>query len=119
MADRDMKLPERYPKPGYYYHYKHDQSGAFNDYAYFVFGAGCNTEDCPPELQFWLNYQPLYESAFVYQNGQMMDNRPLDMFFDIVEHKGEKVPRYKEITDPDLIAKLSAQRRKMWPNAFL
>jgi hypothetical protein len=113
-----MQLPERYPEPGYYYHYKHDPNGAFNNYAYFIFGAGCNTEECPPEQQYWLNYRPLYD-AFVYVNGKMMDNRPLQMFFDIVEHKGRMVPRFSKITDEGVIAQLSAERRTRYPSDFL
>ncbi len=118
MADRNMTLPERLPEPGYYDHYKRDPDGTFNNYSYFIFAAGCNTEDCPPEQQFWLNYRPLYE-AFVFKHGKMMDNRPLHMFFEPAIVNGVSVPRFTKITDPERIAKLSALRREMYPTDFL
>lgn len=41
------------------------------------------------------------------------------MFFDIVEHKGKMVPRYSEIENTEVVAKLSAWRREKYPTDFL
>ena len=37
-----MKIPQRVPENGFYYHYKHDPNGPLNDYAYEVVGVGCH-----------------------------------------------------------------------------
>jgi hypothetical protein len=116
MAHSDS-VPTRFPEPGFYYHYKHDPKGAVNNYAYLVLGTGHHTEDdCRPIDQNMLNYLPLYENAFVYVNGKMQDNRPLEMFFDVVEKDGVKMPRYARITDEATLIELKKFRDKMYPD---
>jgi hypothetical protein len=103
------------PEPGYYYHYKHDPEGPVNGYAYYIYGVGHHTEDdCRPEDKFMQVYRPLYE-AFVYKNGKMFDLRPLQMFYEPAEWKGEKVQRFTKITDPHVIAELKKVRSQMYP----
>jgi hypothetical protein len=38
------QLPKEVPR-GFYYHYKHDSTKGFTDYAYEVVGIGRNTEE--------------------------------------------------------------------------
>lgn len=40
-----MKITKKIPEKGFYYHYKHDPKGEFNNYAYEVVGLGLHTED--------------------------------------------------------------------------
>jgi hypothetical protein len=106
---------ENRPEPGYYYHYKHDPEGPVNGYAYYIYGVGHHTEDdCRPEDKFMQVYRPLYE-AFVYKNGKMFDLRPLHMFYEPAEWKGEKVERFTKITNPEVIAQLKIIRSQMYP----
>ncbi len=102
------------PENGFYYHYKHDPSGAVNNYAYEVVGVGHHTEDdCRPEDQHLVVYRPLYE-AFVYKAGKLFDLRPLEMWMGTVEKEGETVPRFTRITDPERIRELIAIRESMY-----
>lgn len=104
------------PKPGFYYHYKHDPLGEFNNYAYEVVGVGHHTEISDDENSLFVIYRPLYESAFVYQNGKMFDVRPLKMFMEEVEKEGEKKKRFTEIADPEIIKKLQMKKNQMYEN---
>ena len=113
-------MPQRVPEPGFYYHYKHDPSGAVNNYAYLILGAGHHTEDDarPGEAHF-LVYRPLYEAA-VYKASKELgipcfDNRPLEMWMEEVEKDGKKFPRFQKITDPAIIAELERIRGEMYP----
>ncbi len=116
--DYETPPPSVRPEPGYYYHYKHDPAGAVNNYAYYIYGLGHHTEDdCRPQDQFMLDYRPLYPS-YVFEHGKMLDNRPLHMFYEPAEWNGEKVKRFRKITDPEVIAKLKAIRREMYPEEF-
>jgi hypothetical protein len=38
------------------------------------------------------------------------------MFFEPAEWKGQTVPRFTRITDPDVIAQLEAIKARMYPN---
>ena len=110
-------LPQQVPAPGYYYHYKHDPTGTVDNYAYYIHGVGIHTEeDCRPEDRHMLVYQPLYESAYVYQNGKMFDLRPLYMFYEPALVDGKETPRFSLITDPTVLEQLQAIRKKMYPN---
>ncbi len=103
---------------GFYYHYKHDEAKGMRDYAYFIYGVGHHTEDNPPKGdELFLNYQPLYE-AFVYVNGKMYDNRPLDMFYEPAEWQGKTVGRFTRITDADTIRELQKVHRQMYPELY-
>ncbi len=110
--------PEKRPKAGYYYHYKHDPAGAVNNYAYYICGVGHHTEDnCRPEDRYMQVYKPLYDS-FVYKNGKLFDLRPLHMFYEPAEWKGKTVPRFVKIEDPEVLKQLKAIRREMYPEDF-
>ena len=103
------------PEKGFYYHYKHDPKGAVNNYAYEVMGVGHHTEDdCRPEDKYLVVYRPLYE-AFVYKNGKMFDVRPLAMFMEEVTKEGKTFPRFKKITDTNVLRELERIKREMYP----
>lgn len=109
-----MKIPTVVPEKGFYYHYKHDPSGAVNNYAYEIIGVGCHTEDdCRPEDANMVVYRPLYESS-VYKAGKLFDLRPLDMFMESVLKNGTTMPRFRKITDLNVIAELTKIRDKMY-----
>lgn len=117
-----MNHPKKVPVVGYYYHYKHDQNGPVNNYAYKFVGVGFHTEDVPnrhPNDEFFANYLPLYESAAVYQAtvefGMICtDERPLEMWMGDVEKDNKTFPRFKLITDSVTIAKLREIEEKMY-----
>jgi|SRR3989344_1046706 len=109
-----MKIPEKVPEKGFYYHYKHDPKGTFNNYVYEVMGVGCHTEDnCRPEDANLVVYRPIYE-ATVYKAGKLFDIRPLEMFMENITKEDKTMPRFKKITDKMLITKLEALRDKMY-----
>ncbi len=92
------------PPKGFYYHYKHDPQGPFNDYAYEVIGTARHTED----KTFLVLYQPLYENDWF--KPVACQARPLEMFNENVTKDGQTVPRFQMITDKSLIAKLEKIR---------
>ena len=109
-----QEAPARVPEKGFYYHYKHDPEGAFNNYAYEVVGVGRHTEEDASERdQHMVIYRPLYE-ALVYKNGKMFDARPLSMFLEEVEKDGKRIPRFTKIANGELIAQLEVLREKMY-----
>jgi hypothetical protein len=113
----DIPSPRKLPKPGYYYHFKHDPDGPMNNYAYYIYGVGHHTEDdCRPQDAFMQVYRPLYEEAYAYRNGGLFDLRPLHMFFEPAEWKGKEVPRFRKIVDPYVIVQLEAIKARMYPN---
>lgn len=99
-----MQIPEK----GFYYHYKHDSKGYYNNYSYEVVGIGRNTE----ENTFTVLYRPLYESDWMkpadYQS------RPLDMFMENVTKDGNTFPRFTKITDSKIIEELQKIKEKMY-----
>ena len=110
-----IKIPEKIPEKGFYYHYKHDPAGPVNNYAYEVLGAGHHTEDdARPEDMNMLVYRPLYESAGVYKAGKMFDLRPLHMFYEEVIKDGKTLPRFTKISDHKILAELTARRELMY-----
>jgi len=109
-----LKIPDKIPEKGFYYHYKHDPNGAVNNYAYEVVGVGHHTEDdCRPEDANMVVYRPLYEAS-VYKAGKMFDLRPLEMFMQSVTKDGKTFPRFQKITDPIVIAQLEVIRVQMY-----
>ena len=109
-----LKIPEKIPENGFYYHYKHDPLGSVNNYAYEVMGVGHHTEDdCRPEDANMVVYRPLYEGS-VYKAGKMFDIRPLGMFMESVTKNGETIPRFRKITDPAVIAELEIIKNSMY-----
>lgn len=103
-------------EPGYYYHYKHDPSGAFNNYAYQVVGIGHHTEVKDFSESAMVIYRPLYETALVYTAGKHYDLRPQKMFLESVAWPvlPTTVPRFTRITDAEVIKLLDAQCTKMY-----
>jgi hypothetical protein len=109
-----LKVPGKVPEKGFYYHYKHDPLGSVNDYAYEVMGVGHHTEEnCRPEDANMVVYRPLYEAS-VYKAGKMFDIRPLDMFMESVTKNGETMPRFRKITDPNVIKELEIIKQNMY-----
>jgi hypothetical protein len=109
-----MKIPEKVPENGFYYHYKHNQNGEINDYAYEVIGVGCHTEeDCRPEDSNMVVYRPLYESS-VFKAGKLFDLRPLEMWMGNVMKDGKEIKRFQKITDLKKIEKLEKIRNGMY-----
>ena len=115
-----LQIPSTFPQPGFYYHYKHTPEKGVRDYAYFIAGVGFHTEDdCRPQDANMGVYQPLYESAAVYQAHLTMgvptfDLRPLAMLMETVEVNGQTVPRFQKITDTNMIAQLAVFQKEMW-----
>jgi hypothetical protein len=110
-----IKIPEKVPEKGFYYHYKHDPNGPLNNYAYEVMGVGHHTEDdCRPEDANMVVYRPLYEAS-VYKAGKMFDLRPLEMFMQDVTKEGRIFRRFRKIRNPAVIAKLEAIKKQMYP----
>ena len=110
-----MIIPTRVPENGFYYHYKHDPSGAVNNYAYEVVGVGVHTEDdCRPEDTSMVVYRPLYEAS-VYTAGKFFDLRPLEMWMGEVEKDGKTFLRFQKITNPAVLAELKEIRDRMYP----
>lgn len=109
-----VKIPAKVPRPGFYYHYKHDPDGDVNNYAYVVIGIGFHTET---DICF-VNYIPLYPSSVYNASIELgimcFDSRPISMWLENVEVNGEIVPRFKEVTDPERIEKLTAIRNEMY-----
>ncbi len=109
-----LKIPEKVPEAGFYYHYKHNQKGPVNNYAYEVMGTGFHTEDdCRPMDTNMVVYRPLYESS-VYTAGKFFDIRPLSMFLENVTKDGKTFPRFQKVTDSKVIAELEAIKNKMY-----
>ena len=112
-----MRIPEKIPENGFYYHYKHDPSGTVNNYAYEVIGVGCHTEDdCRPEDANMVIYRPLYDS-FVYKAGRLYDLRPLDMWMGKVTKDGKTFSRFKKIEDEAVIRELKKIKKEMYEMA--
>lgn len=114
-----LPMPKRVPKPGFYYHYKHDPKGTQHNYAYEVLGVGFHTED-DTRLgeEHFVVYRPLYEAS-IYRAAQELgvpcfDNRPLEMWMENVEKEGKTVPRFLEITDKSVISELEKVRDSMY-----
>lgn len=105
-----MDKLENKPQKGYYYHYKHDPQGPFNNYSYEVIGIGRNTE----EKTFTVLYRPLYESDWMPPAD--FQSRPFDMFIGEVEKNGKTVPRFQLITDIEIVSKLDAIKMQMYGN---
>jgi hypothetical protein len=109
-----LTIPERVPERGFYYHYKHDPTGAVNNYAYEVIGVGHHTEDdCRPEDANMVVYRPLYEAS-AYKAGKLFDLRPLAMFLSDVMKDGKTLTRFQKITDGAVITQLEAIRDQMY-----
>jgi hypothetical protein len=98
----------RIPENGFYIHYKHDPSGEPHNYAYEVVGLARNTED----KSYSVLYRPLYENDWFAPASYQA--RPLEMFMEEVQKDGNRVPRFRKITDPALISELEKVRMQMY-----
>ncbi len=114
-----LPKPQRVPKVGFYYHYKHDPNGSVNNYAYEFLSVGFHTEDDarPGEAHF-VNYRPLYEAS-VYKackelDVPCVDTRPLEMWMGDVEKNGKIISRFTKITDFGVITQLTQICEKMY-----
>lgn len=109
-----MKIPDKVPENGFYYHYKHDSQKEVNNYAYEVVGVGCHTEDdCRPEDANMVVYRPLYEAS-VFKAGKLFDLRPLEMWIGNVLKDGKTTPRFSKISDPEIIMRLEKVKKQMY-----
>lgn len=97
------------PERGFYYHFKHDPDGPVNNYAYEVIGTARSTEDD----SFSVLYVPLYETDWPKPADYSL--RPLEKFVGNVERDGKTMPRFRKITDPAVLTKLSIIRDRMYP----
>lgn len=110
-----LTIPKEVPEMGFYYHYKHVPDGPLNNYAYEVIGVGHHTEDyLPLEDVLMVVYRPLYKSAGVYKAGKLFDLRPLKMFLEYITKEGKTYPRFKKISDEEVIAELKKIRAEMY-----
>lgn len=115
-----LPIPKAVPKAGFYYHYKHDKAGDFNNYAYEVIAVGFHTEDdARSGEEHFVLYRPLYSSTVYMASLDLkvpcVDCRPLEMWMGDVEVEGETVPRFSLIIDKSVIGQLKAVRDHMYP----
>lgn len=127
MSYEDLKPPARLPEPGFYYHYKHDPDmrradcpdAGIRNYAYEVLPSfGLYTEETDADI-FHVDYVPLYPWAKVYEISMILgriceDHRPVSMFLEDVQTDTYKGPRFRKITDRELIKHLAEVRDKMY-----
>jgi len=102
------EVPTQSLSKGFYYHYKHDPNGPFNNYAYEVLGVSRHTEN----RTLSMIYRPLYENTYLDVD---YSNRPLDMALGTIERNGETINRFQKIEDEQLIEKLKEIRDEMYP----
>jgi hypothetical protein len=101
------------PEKGFYYHYKQDPLKDEFNYAYEVLNIAHHTEVEGLEESAMVVYRPLYEAP-VYKIGKHWDVRPINMFMEEVVKDGEKIPRFRKITDENLIKKLKEKAKEMY-----
>ena len=103
-----MEKPANIPQNGFYYHYKHNPQKDFNNYAYEVIGVALHSE----ERNYTVLYRPLYQNTFLTPANYVA--RPLGMFMEQVKVGGEVVPRFRLITDKEIIEKLERIKGEMY-----
>ncbi|MFA6520272.1 MAG: DUF1653 domain-containing protein [Candidatus Paceibacterota bacterium] len=109
-----MKVPEKIPEKGFYYHYKHDPTISINNYAYELIGVGIHSEDdCRPEDANMAVYMPIYESK-AFKAGKFYDLRPLEMWMGNVIKENKTIKRFTKITDENIIAELKKIKSQMY-----
>lgn len=99
---------------GFYYHYKHDPQGLWNNYLYEVLNIGHHTEIEGLQESAMVIYRPLYPEAGVYKIGKHWDVRPLSMFLEEVVKNEKTQARFTKILDPELIEKCVLLAKKMY-----
>jgi hypothetical protein len=111
----EFETPKEVPEKGFYYHYKHNPDGPVNNYAYEVIGVGHHAEDyATVEDMHMVIYRPLYEDAPAYKAGKLFYLRPLKMFMEYITKEGKTFPRFKKISDEDVIKELEDARKRMY-----
>lgn len=93
---------------GFYFHYKRDQNGEPNNYAYEIIGTGLDTETNAVSVI----YRPLYKSDHLGNNDWYI--RPATMFDEFVEVNDRKIKRFELITDQAVIDQLKIIRDDMY-----
>jgi hypothetical protein len=92
------------PLNGFYYHFKHDEHGPVNMYAYEVLGVARHTERTD---EFVVIYKPLYKNNFLGDAKFFV--RPLELFLKPATNtQGEQVERFTRITDHGIIQQILA-----------
>ncbi len=100
-----METASKQITPGFYYHYKHNPEGEWNNYLYEILNVGHHTEIDGLDESAMVVYRPLYKEAGVYGAGRHWDVRPYDMFLEKVTKDDKEMDRFTLITDPELIEK--------------
>lgn len=101
------------PEKGFYYHYKHAPEKGIFDYAYEVLNIANHTEIEGLDESRMVVYRPIYEAP-VYKLGKHWDTRPLSMFLEEVTKDGATFPRFKKITETELIEKLKSEAERLY-----
>ena len=90
-----------YPKNGdYFYHYKHNSNLDLTNFTYQIIGVALHTET----EEILVIYKPLYKLNHIFEASFFA--RPLSVFLEKVELKGQKVPRFSKIVNQIIIQKL-------------
>ncbi len=92
-------------KKGFYYHYKHDPKGEWDNGLYEILNVGHHTEIDGLDESAMVVYRPLFKEAPVYKAGRHWDIKPVCMFIQQAIKDGRIVDRYTLITDVELIEK--------------
>lgn len=109
MVNRDL-LP-LVPHKGFYYHYKRLPGQSVNKHAYEVLNLCIHMESD----ELLIAYRPLYGDEENCALRHIYNVRPISMFMENVEKKGEFVPRFERITDPETIKELVEIRNYLYP----
>lgn len=109
------KLEEKVQIGGYYYHYKRNPQGEWNNYLYQVLNIGHHTEISDFDASALVIYRPLYKSPF----GSHWACRPLEMFAGDVERDGQRTKRFTLVTDVSLLEKCRAATKQEQNIAFI
>jgi hypothetical protein len=106
------EVPTQNPEPGFYYHFKHDETKGVTDHAYEVFGPSWHTETG----EWSVMYRPLYD-LIIDDVLITICNRPLAMFLEETKDKsGTSIPRFAKITNGRTIQALRKVRSHLYPS---
>lgn len=108
-----MKIPELNIEPGFYYHFKHDDSTSVNNFAYEVLSVGICTEDESNCDGGMVIYRPLYENE-IYNSGKFCYLRTVGNWLESVSLNGKLSPRFVKVIDEKLISELTSIKTKMY-----
>jgi hypothetical protein len=91
-------------QPGFWQHYKRDDTISAEHGRYFVVGVGQHTEN-EEEL---VCYFPLYNDEHKGIVRGVLSFRPFSMWHEVVEYKGRDVVRFFKIIDPEVVHEMTA-----------